>query len=144
MSSTEFRKERCSYLTFLFLTLESGRFWFIVLGDLNHCFWIFLTRFILFTTLLNVYSRQNEITCKLNRRQLRQDSELCQNDARSIDVEKFSSHQKKNPGFNFLIRKGQLANLHGAVLATVWSCIIMPVILQFIILSYPICLLPIC
>ena len=83
MSSTEFRKERCSYLTFLFLTLESGRFWFIVLGDLYHCFWIFLTRFILFTTLLNVYSRQNEITCKLNRRQLRQDSELCQNDARS-------------------------------------------------------------
>ena len=83
MSSTEFRKERCSYLTFLFLTLESGRFWFIVLGDLYLCFWIFLTRFILFTTLLNVYSRQNEITCKLNRRQLRQDSELCQNDARS-------------------------------------------------------------
>ena len=57
---------------------------------------------------------------------------------------KFSSHQKKIPGFNFLIRKGQLANLHGAVLATVWSCLIMPVILQFIILSYPICLLPIC
>jgi hypothetical protein len=75
---------------------------------------------------------------------LRQDSELCQNDARSIDVENFQAIKKKIPGFNFLIRKGQLANLHGAVLATVWSCIIMPVILQFIILSYPICLLPIC
>ena len=83
--------------------------------------------------MLNVYSRQNEITCKLNRRQLRQDSELCQNDARSIDVENFQAIKKKIPGFNFLIRNGQMANLHGAVLATVWSCIIIPVILQFII-----------
>ena len=63
---------------------------------------------------------------------------------RSVSIWLASICRIKIPGFNFLIRKGQLANLHGAVLATVWSCIIMPVILQFIILSYPICLLPIC
>ena len=48
---------------------------------------------------------------------------------------------KKNPDFNFLIRKGQLAILNGAVgcptnsqtVSKVWSCMIRSVILQFII-----------